>query len=306
MPVNEYLGVFSEPPSLHIGDTYGKPTTTHSRFGGKQLGVPFPTEGRLQQAFIDKEFKLYSEGEPFKDPHIIDREIRRKAGEHPPEGKAFFPAAGAKQNRTKGHPDLAIGAVPFDTTSINYSNRPPAKRVPVPRNLYLNRPQVGGPGFPLGARTIGPPEPYVADTYEAGRELERAMRKKDKIEKPFNGGGCGSTFNHPSTMITQTTMAFKSAQRADKAEAEAGRPKWKPCNPPKQGRVWNEVLVSKIGLDYVADPAPPPVFRSKESTSSAQPAFKPLSNTMQRLSMRTINPYSVDARASSNVDFTMV
>lgn len=24
MPVNEYLGVFSEPPSLHINDPYGK------------------------------------------------------------------------------------------------------------------------------------------------------------------------------------------------------------------------------------------------------------------------------------------
>lgn len=66
------------------------------------------------------------------------------------------------------------------------------------------------------------------------------------------------------------------------------------------------MLVSKIGQDYVPDPAKPPTYQSKESSSNGKPPFKPLSNTMTRLSMRTVNPYSVAARGSSNVDFTML
>lgn len=100
-----------------------------------------------------------------------DREIRKKAGEYVPE-KAFYPSNPSKTSTTAAHHEVAIGEIPYDTTSINYTGRERVKKDPEPRNLYLNPPQYAKAGYPLHMRTIGPPEPYIADIYEAGRALE--------------------------------------------------------------------------------------------------------------------------------------
>lgn len=68
------------------------------------------------------------------------------------------------------------------------------------------------------------------------------LRRKDKIEKPFCGGGCtkatapSSMFNHPSKMIDTSTLAFKNVERTARTEEGAGRPKWRPSSPQKKVR----------------------------------------------------------------------
>lgn len=67
------------------------------------------------------------------------------------------------------------------------------------------------------------------------------------------------------------------------------------------------MFISKIGQNYVSDYSynKPTKFHAKEE-GATQPAFKPLSGTMQRLSMRTVNPYSVEARKPPHSDFALL
>jgi len=310
MAPNEYLGVFSEPASLGIGDPFYKKRSEHSRFGGKQIGNQGPKVGRLPEVYIDKELKTYSTGEPYIDPFMVDRIARKRAGEHPPTGKPFKPTSSIRSHPTVGHPEVALGQVYLDSVSLLHSGVRP-KTVPEKKNLYTRPSPAGNSGYPLQIRNIGGQTyPYVSDAYEAGRQLERELRKKDKIEKPFGAPGISHPrhvlFNAMSTMTDESTLAFKAPGSRPSTTPAEGRPTFKFPNPSKKGRN-DDGLISRFGRNYVEDPARGGApFRPKEAGAGAGPVFRPLSSPKRRGSMWTVNPYARDVRPAPNVDFTTV
>jgi len=282
------LGVFKQPGSIDIGDTYEKQHKLPNRYQGKQFLNTGSKLGKNPDALIDHAFKRLSEGDQFVDPGAHERKSRAALKASNVSEKPFYPSKPALRSTGKGTQYGCIGTQYSHQKEYDEEQEKADARKEAPKNFYTNPPKKGSYGVP--GTTIGKREDLMEEPYLVSRELEKVERKvaRERIPKAFQ-----STHKSSSGLFDNNIYAYNPGDWTEKPKSSRAslEKAFRPTHPGKQGF---NCTIQKFP-DYKEDPLDEKMRREREERAAERAKkgiFKPNSGFKSRPNS-VINPLDV-------------